>query len=201
MQTLLAILVLLIAFVLHAAQASTNLLAIYLLDRPAAQPWPNLDAAHLKDLKPVSPPALADSDFVAFNLTNHTFVVTGAAAKRLSLQIWSLAKKDAPGWGGQVPIVYRTGDFALIPVPAPFVLEACGERIYAGAFYTGFSSSGFSGPVIMGEREFIKMKQPKGATFSFSIGLGYPGALPGTPDPRGDRRIASAVQRLVANRH
>jgi hypothetical protein len=83
-------------------EASTNLIAICLLDRPLAQPWPNLDVANLKNLKPVSPPALADSDFVAFDSTNHTFVITGAAAKRLSLAIWSLAKKDAPGWGEEV---------------------------------------------------------------------------------------------------
>ena len=200
MRTFLAILTLTIGGALYGAEASTNLIAIYLLDRPLAQPWPNLDNAHLKELKPVSPPALADDDFLSFNTTNQSFVVTGAAAKRLALTIWSLAKKDAPGWSEQVPFVHHTGEFELIPVPAPFVLHAGGEPIYAGAFYTSVSSVGFSGPVIMAEEMFIKTNVPANARFSFSIELGYPGVIPGTPDPRGDSRIASAVQKLFAKK-
>jgi hypothetical protein len=200
MRTFLAILVLTIGCALYGAEATTNLIAIYLLDRPLAQPWPRLDKAHLKELKPVSPPVLADDDFLSFNTTNQSFVVTGAAAKRLALTIWSLAKKDAPGWGEQVPYVHHDGEFELIPVPAPFVFHAGGEPIYAGAFYTSVSSAGFSGPVIMAEEMFIKTNVPRNARFSFSIELGYPGALPGTPDPRGDSRIASAVQKLFAKK-
>src|SRR5690242_14081287 len=85
-----------LAWALHGAEASTNAIAIYLLDRPLAKPWPNLDQAHLKELKPVSPPVLADDDFVSFDTKNQSFVVTGATAKHLSLTIWSLASKDAP---------------------------------------------------------------------------------------------------------
>ena len=200
MRTLLVILALTIGWALHGGEAGTNCLAVYLLDRPLAQPWPKLDQTHLKELKPVSPPVLTDADFVSFNTTNQTFVVTGAAAKRLSLSIYSLAKKDAPGWGEQVPYVHHTGEFELIPVPAPFVLHAGGEPIYAGAFFTGFSSAGFSGPVIMAEEIFIGTNVSKNAEFSFRIELGYPGALPGTPDPRNDSRIASAVQKMLAKR-
>jgi len=196
-----ASLALLICRVLSAADADTNLISIYLMDRPAAQPWPRLDAAHLKELKLVSPAVLADSDFLAFDTTNHTFVITGAAAKRLSLSIWSLAKQDAPGWGEQVPHVHNTGDFELIPTPAPFVIKASGESIYAGAFYCPFMSAGFTGPVVMARDMLIKTNVPNNATFSFSIQLGYPGPLPGTPDPRGDSRIASAVRKLFANKH
>jgi hypothetical protein len=190
MRTLLVILALTIGWALHGGEAGTNCIAIYLLDRPLAQPWSKLDNAHIKELKPVSPPVLADEDFLSFNTTNHSFVVSGAAATRLAFTIWSLAKKDAPGWGEQVPFVYRTGEFDLIPVPAPFVLHAGGEPIYAGAFYTSFSSAGFSGPVIMAEETFIKTNVSKSARFSFWIELGYPAALPGTPDPRNDNRIA-----------
>jgi hypothetical protein len=190
----------LIGLVARAAEPSTNLVSIYLVDRPNAQPWPKLDTAHLKDLNLVAPPILADSDFVAFDSTNHSFVVTGEAAKRLARRIWELGKKDAPGWG-DAPTILRGGYYELIPAPAPFVIEAFGERIYAGAFYTRFSSSGFEGPVIMAKEMFIKTNLPKKATFSFSIGLGYPGTSPGTPDPRGDKRIVSAVRTLFGNKH
>jgi hypothetical protein len=99
-----------------------------------------------------------------------------------------------------MPFVYRTGEFDLISVPAPFVLRVRGEPIYAGAFYTSFSSSGFSGPVIMAEKMFISTNVATSATFSFSIQLGYPETLPGTPDLRHDSRIVSAVHTLFAKK-
>lgn len=200
MRILLVIVTLTIGQALPGAEGDTNCIAIYLLDRPLAQPWPKLDTAHIKDLRPVSPPVLADEDFLSFDTTNHSFVVSGASAKRLALTIWSLARKDAPGWGEQVPFVYHTGEFELIPVPAPFVLHAGGKPIYAGAFYTSASSAGFSGPVIMAEETFIKTNVSNSARFSFWIQAGYPVALSGTPDPRNDSRIASAVQKLLARR-
>ena len=86
----------------------------------------------------------------------------------------------------------------MIPAPAPFVLRVRDEPIYAGAFYTSFSSSGFSGPVIMAEETFIKTNVAKNASFKFWIQLGYPGAFADTPDPRNDRRIVSAVRALFA---
>lgn len=200
MKTFAITLLLAVFWTVRGGEASTNLIAICLLDRPLPKPWPNLDTTNLTNLRPVSPPVLADSDFVAFDSTNHTFVITGAAAKRLSLTIWSLAKKDAPGWGEKVTTVHRSGEFELIPVPAPFVLWVRGEPIYAGAFYTSFSSSGFSGPVIMAGKTFISTNVATSATFSFSIQLGYPGAWPGTPDPRHDSRIVCAVQTLFTKK-
>src|SRR5262245_6228803 len=98
-RTFITTLLLAVCCAVRGGKASTNLVAICLLDRPLSKPWPNLDATNVTNLRPVSPPVLADPDFVAFDSTNHTFVITGAAAKRLSLAIWSLAKKDAPGWG------------------------------------------------------------------------------------------------------
>ena len=80
------------------------------------------------------------------------------------------------------------------------MLQARGEPIYAGAFYTSFSSSGFSGPVIMAEKMFISTNVAASATFSFSIQLGYPGKLSGTPDPRNDSRIVSAAHTLFAKK-
>jgi hypothetical protein len=52
----------------------------------------------------------------------------------------------------------------------------------------------------MAEEMFIKTNVPKKAKFSFWIQLGYPGALPGTPDPRADSRILPAVQKMFAKR-
>lgn len=200
MKTFVVILLLAVCSAVHGGVASTNLFAICLLDSPAAQPWPDLAATNLTNLRMVSPPVLTDSDFVAFDTTNQTFVLTSAAAKRLSLTIWSLAKKDAPGWGEDVPYVYHTGEFDLIPVPAPFVLKVRGEPIYAGAFFTPVSSSGFSGPVIIAEKMLIGTNVATSATFSFSIQLGYPGTFLRTPDPRHDTRIVSAVHTLFTKR-
>jgi hypothetical protein len=197
MRSAIRILLLLFGCSLQASRANTNLVAIYLLDMPLHQPWHQLDDAHLKEWNPISPPVLADDDFLAIDTTNQSFVVTGAAAKRLALGIWSLSHKDAPGWG---PVVFRTGEFALIPRPAPFVLHAGGEPIYAGVFFTSVSSASFAGPVIMAEEMFIKTNVPENARFSFSIKLGYPGEFPGTPEPRWDSRITSAVQKLFAKK-
>ena len=188
---------LLIGLVARAGEPGTNLVSIYLVDRPNAHPWPKLDTAHMKDLNIVAPPVLADPDFVAFDSTNHTFVITAEAARRLARCIWQLGKKDAPGWGDS-PAILPGGYTELIPTLAPFVIEAFGERVYAGAFYTSFSSHSFRGPVVLPEKGFISTNVAENANVSFSIQLGYPYTFEGTSDPRGDGRIASAVQKLFA---
>ncbi len=189
MKTFVITLLLAVCCTVRGGEASTNLISICLLDRPLARPWPNLDATNLHNLKPVSPPVLSDADFVVFDTTNHTFYITGAAAKHLSLTIWSLAKKDAPGWT-VAPYVHDTGEFLLIPVQAPFVLQVRGEPIYAGAFDTHFSSRVVFGPVIKANKDFISTNVAASAIFGFSIELD---AFPGTFDPRNDSRIISAA--------
>ena len=197
--SLLVVSVLLIRSVAGAGEPGTNLVSIYLVDRPNAKPWPRLDAASLKDLKLVAPPVLADSDFVTFDNSNHTFVITAEASKRLARLIWDLGKEDAPGWGDSPTILCDGYSYELIPTAAPFVLEAVGERVYAGIFDTPTSSEVFSGPVIRAEEPFIKTNVPKNATFSFSIQLEDAGPFPSTLDPRGDSRVGAAVRKLFAD--
>jgi len=173
-------------FVLHSALAATNLLSIYLVAdnifpqwRPGTMPAPD-------SLRLITPPVLADTDFVSFDTTNQTFSITPDAAKRLEASI-----KHGP------PTILRNGVFLLIPYPAPFVLKASAEAIYVGAFYTEVSSSSFAGPVILADRMFISASLTNNVTFR--IELGYPGTFPGTPDPRRDSRVVSAVQKLFAH--
>jgi hypothetical protein len=54
--SVLVVSVLLIRSVAGADEPGTNLVSIYLVDRPNAQPCPRLDTASLKDLKLVAPP-------------------------------------------------------------------------------------------------------------------------------------------------
>ena len=59
MKTTITVLALIIFYALKGAEAGTNLIAIYLLDRPLVKPWPKLETGHIQDLKLISPPALA----------------------------------------------------------------------------------------------------------------------------------------------
>lgn len=159
----------------------------YLRMPPLRQPA-NLDA-----LKLVSPPVIADSDFLAYDTKRHTFTLSAAATTRLSISLWKLGL-------GEKPHVHHTGDYDLIPTPVLFVLKARGEAIYSGAFHTLSSSMGFSGPVILAEDTYIGTNVSKDVIFSFYIQLGYPGSLPNAADPRGDARVVSAVQTLFASK-
>lgn len=172
--------VLMVSCAIHAAEPTTNYLAIYLVDGS----------------KTISPPVLSDPDFVSFDTTHYTFVVTATAAKRLARSIWDLEKQHGSGWAFAADPL-QGGVEDIIPAPEPFVLEASGQPIYSGFFYTILSSSGFSGPVILPDVEFIKTNSTDNV--SFRIELGYPGTFPGTPDPRGDFRIQTAVDQLSAH--
>jgi hypothetical protein len=108
-------------FVLHSAVAATNLLSIHLVADKVFPQWQPGTMPKPDSLRLISPPVLADADFVSFDSTNQTFTVTAVAAKRL----------------------------ATIPLPAPFVLKASGEPVYVGAIYGLGSSSSFAGPVIL----------------------------------------------------
>jgi len=133
----------------------------------------------------MSPPVLADADFISFDTTNQTFSITPDAAKRLEAMI-----KKGP------PTLLRDGMYELIPYPTPFVLKASEQPIYVGAFYTRFSSSSFAGPVILSDTTFISANLTNNVTFR--IELGYPGTFPGMADPRRDSRIVLAVERLLS---
>jgi hypothetical protein len=111
----------------HPAVATTNLLAIHLIKEKVLPQWTPGTMPAPGTLKLVSPPLLADADFVSFDLTNQTFTLTPDAAKRL---------------------------YANLHAETPFVLKASGEPVYVGAFYSEVSSSSFAGPVILPEHEF-----------------------------------------------
>ena len=182
--------------VLNAAEAATNLLSIHLVADKAFPQWRHGSMPKPGDLKLMSPPVLADSDFVSFDVTNQMFAITAEAAKRLARKIWELGKRDAPGWG-DAPTVYRTGNYDLVPTTAPFVLKASGEPIYVGAFYTPVSSSSFAGPVIVPVHLFICANLTNNVTFS--IQPGYPGEFPGVADQLRDSRIPLAVKKLFTH--
>jgi len=76
-------------------------------------------------LKLAPQPILSDPDFVGWDLTNHTFVITPAAAIRVGLKCHVATR--------------------------PFVLMAEGVPIYLGAFWTGASSTSCGVPVIMAD--------------------------------------------------
>ena len=171
---------------LHSALAATNLLSIHFVaDKVLPQSEPGTMPAP-GSLNLISPPVLADADFVSFDLTNQTFTITADAARRLEAKV-----KNGP------PTLLRDGFFELIPYPTACVVTALGEPVYVGAFWTGFSSSSFFGPVMLPNEAFISMRSTNQVTFR--IELGYPGTFPGTPDPRRDSRIVSAVQKLFSH--
>ena len=165
---------------LHAAMAATNLLSIHLV----AEWKPGTRPAGI--LKLISPPVLADADFVSFDVTNQIFTITPDAARRLEAKI----KNGPPTW-------LQDGFFELIPYPTACVVKASGEAVYVGAFWTTFSSSSFDGPVMLPDKQFISMNSTNDVTFR--IELGYPGTFPGMTDLRRDSRIVSAVQKLFSH--
>jgi hypothetical protein len=138
-------------------------------------------------LKLISPPVLADADFVSFDVTNQVFTITAEAARRLEAKI-----KNGP------PTLLRDGLFELIPYPTVCVIKASGEAVYVGAFWTVASSSSFAGPVMLPDKMFITMNSTNNVTFH--IELGYPFPFPGMTDPRRDAGIVSAVRKLFSHK-
>ena len=182
----------------YAADRTTNLISIHLV----ADKVPRISLVKRsptpEGLKLTDPPILSDTDFIGWNVTNHTFVITPAAAKRL---VGSCSWREKP-----------------------FVLLANGEPIYVGMFGTSVSSISAGVPTILTDSvardcfmgitnlptdvvRMIRQADP-GLTdrlltltnvttnVSLRIDAGYPGALENAPDPRNDARIATAVDRL-----
>ena len=82
---------------------------------------------------------------------------------------------------------WYSGEYLVNSLPTlgtdgvPFIVTVDEERIYLGAFFTGLSSEGFDGPVIIVE----DVEQA-----SFVIEPSYPGDGPvPEPDPRADPRL------------
>jgi hypothetical protein len=87
-------------------------------------------------------------------------------------------------WGvlmGKKALLNRVGQVGTQGVP--FVVEADGQRIYLGAFYSLVSSQSFAGPMIL-----VEGIDDAG----FAIGPSYPAAAAGA-DVRGDPRILKVL--------
>jgi hypothetical protein len=190
-----ALLILSVCCVLNAADTHTNFLSIYLVTDKVFPQWKPGTMPKPTEVRLMHPAVLADKDFVSFDVTNQTFVVTAEAAKRLARKIWELGKGGAPRGGNEL-YVHQSGDYEVVPFPTPFVLKAFDEPIYLGAFWNLFSSSSFAGPVIIPRTPFINTNSTSNLTFD--IGAGYPVAFPQVKDPRKDTRIALAVRKLFA---
>lgn len=192
MKSNLAILVLLLNCVLPAAELSTNLLSFHLVDTPLHK-WPDNGRGEAS-LKVIRQPVLADSDFVEFDPTNHTFAITADAAKLLSKTIWDLARRHSPGMD-PAPYISNDGFYALIPADALFVLEAAGEPVYVGAFSSMNSSMLFFGPIAMSDEEDISADLKTNITFR--IIFCFPTYRP--PDWQSDAKIDFAAKKLFAH--
>lgn len=175
----------------------------------------NVDSSTLTRIVPrvdgklVSPPILSDSDFVAWDVTNHTFVITPEAAKRL------------------------VGNYGVFWA-SPFAIVCFGEPIYFGQFDSSFSSSSCLQPIILVDMilddcfggltnvpdEVWPLVRWQGTAcgvtnlterllamtnactnVTLQIQLGYPSEAQFLgPDPRDDKRIAAAVKKLFEER-
>lgn len=153
----------------------------------------------------ITPPILSDNDFVAWDVANHTFVITPESAKRL-------VGKYGVFWGG------------------PFAVVCSGEPVYFGEFMSMASSSSRSQPVIitdlilddcfggltnvpdevwpllrwhgtvygvtnLTERLLAMTNACKNVTLQIQSGYPSEGWFVG-PDPRDDKRIIAAVKKL-----
>jgi hypothetical protein len=157
------------AWIAVGAEA-TNSLAIYLVLVPGEVPYRSIEegTATSTGLKLEVPVLLSDKDFVAYNTTNYTFVITPDAAQRVG---------------------ERCHDNQT-----PFVVVACGEPIYLGVFTSRYSSLSSGVPTIRVDDCIRKGNQ---TNVSLKVDRGYPSdGFGGGPDRRGDQRIISAARKL-----
>ena len=182
--------------------SATNTLAIYLVADDVARNSITYGTATPAGLRLNPQPILSDADFVAWDVTNHTFVITPTAAKRVA--------------GG------CTG--------GPFVLMASGEPIYLGLFGTSVSSSSVAVPVILTDsivmdcfmgidnvphdvwrmigradpgvtdRLLAMTNATTNVTLRIDRGYPAPDGFGRGVDRRDDRRIAVAVDKLLGNK-
>jgi hypothetical protein len=169
-------------------------IGIYLVQHPS---YPGRDTdKNLKIVELADHPILSDNDFVDWNVTNHTIVITPVAAIRLA----------------------QACHFRVIP----FVVVAGGERIYLGMFETQLASVGYGVPVIitdnlvghcfvgdvptniykMSEKEIANvLNKSRTTNVTLPIQFGYPERSPDPgQDRRGDMKLKDAVKRLFAIR-
>lgn len=113
-------------------------------------------------------PVISDADILNYDLTTHTLRLRPEARARLPR-----------------PPVSGT----------PFVVTAAGQRIYLGAFTTSDSSMSFAVPCIVVDAPIRTNQSPH----TLVIDRAYPTTAFGLgPDPRGDPRIGSALEKRVS---
>jgi hypothetical protein len=183
----------------NASPLRTNILSIHLV---AAGLVSNTNVITTPFGEIMAKPILSDADFVAWDVTNNTFVITPRAAMRVAGSCWQHV--------------------------VPFVLMCGGEPIYRGMFGTSLSSSGESTPEILTDAIPFDLQGTKWTTndneefklwakrygfilpsdwngmtnattnITLRIDRGYPspdGFGLGV-DRRGDKRITAAVEKL-----
>ncbi len=180
MKGLFTLLALLVFCIPNAVEATTNLLSISLLDSAR---------------QPIFPPVLTDKDFVSIDTTNQTFTITPEAARRLANTIWELRIKKYGGALWKFP----NGNYAIVAMAAPFVLQASGETIRNGVVSTFADSTRYDVPVIIPNPEYVNTNLT--TNVSFCCDPSYPALFSKIGQPGIDDRIASAVQKLFASKN
>ncbi len=177
----------------------TNYLSFYLL----AETIPS-DALVNTNIVPdglrlMPTPILSDADLREFDWSNHTFVITAEAAKRLSSNLYKM-----DGFDGR-PFTYESGyiGYHLCGPDTPFVLVASGERVYVGIFSSSYSSSGYMVPFVWPDGPaFLSVSATNDVKFKIMITRLSPeylamfGFTNTWVDVREDKRILAALQKL-----
>jgi hypothetical protein len=167
MNSLRLILLAVLAFGTIGHCETTNSFGIYLTAEPVDRRITAYGKGDWSRVRLAESPLISATDIVSYDFTNHT----------VRLRAEALGKIPKPPVEG-----------------TPFVVVADGQRIYLGAFTTGFSSMSFAVPSIMVNRRMLVTNQP---TDTVVIERAYPSPSFGVgPDPRGDPRIKTALKAL-----
>jgi hypothetical protein len=146
---------------------TTNSFGIYLTAEPVDRRILAYGKGDWAAVRLSEPPLISAADIISYGLAEHS----------MKLRPEALARIPRPPVGG-----------------TPFVVVADGQRIYLGAFTTGFSSMSFAVPSIMVDRRMLVTNQPAN---TLVIERAYPSPSFGVgPDPRGDQRITTALKAL-----
>jgi len=117
-------------------------------------------------------PIISDAELVSYDTTNHTFSVTPPARERVSQR-------------------------CTHSLQVPFVVVAEGEAVYVGVFTTMLSSWSSGIPAILIDH----LRMDTAAAYDFRIDRGYPfGGFGLGEDRRGDKRVISAIEKLLRKR-
>lgn len=199
MKHLLLLLMNCLCLMTKAQDKSTNYLSFYLLAE--AIPSDALVNTNIvpEGLRLMPTPILSDADLKEFDWSNHTFVITAEAAKRLSSNLYKM-----DGFDGR-PFTYESGyvGYHLCGPDTPFVLVASGERVYVGIFSSSYSSSGYMVPFVWPDGPaFLSVSATNDVKFKIMITRLSPeylamfGFTNTWVDVREDKRILAALQKL-----